>query len=143
MDYKVRPSAVLESFFRTTNVKHSFTGSAGQAIISKTAAYLITDSRYWLQAEQELDENWILIRVGMPSGPRNWVDWISVSAFFSTLRTFVIKPPWFGFPHRTVYMSRESVLMRVWSPMRPLHSSTPYSKQRSPSLFIRHKTWST
>ncbi|KAI0256241.1 peptidase M24, structural domain-containing protein [Lactifluus subvellereus] len=55
----------------------SFTGSAGQAVISKTAAYLIVDSRYWLQAEQELDENWVLIRVGMPSGPRNWVDWIS------------------------------------------------------------------
>jgi Xaa-Pro aminopeptidase len=26
--------------------------------VSKTTAYLITDSRYWLQAEKELDENW-------------------------------------------------------------------------------------
>ncbi|KAI0305476.1 Creatinase/aminopeptidase [Multifurca ochricompacta] len=55
----------------------NFTGSAGQAIISKSAAYLVTDSRYWLQAEKELDENWVLIRSGMPSGPRNWVDWIT------------------------------------------------------------------
>jgi Xaa-Pro aminopeptidase len=67
------------STYYRTNTKHSFTGSAGQAIISKTAAYLITDSRYWHQAEQELDESWTLIRVGMPSGHRNWIDWISVS----------------------------------------------------------------
>jgi Xaa-Pro aminopeptidase len=46
--------------------------------VSRTAAYLITDSRYWLQAEKELDENWHLIRIGMELGPRNWVDWISV-----------------------------------------------------------------
>lgn len=51
--------------------------------MSKTAAYLITDSRYWLQAEQELDSNWVLIRAGMQSGPRNWVDWIAVSAYSS------------------------------------------------------------
>jgi Creatinase/Prolidase N-terminal domain len=77
MDNKVGWSPILDHY--RTNTKHSFTGSAGQAIISKTAAYLITDSRYWHQAEQELDENWTLIRVGMPSGPQNWVDWISVS----------------------------------------------------------------
>ena len=63
----------------TYNFEHSFTGSAGQAIISKTAAYLITDSRYWLQAEKELDENWVMIRAGAPHGPRHWVDWITVS----------------------------------------------------------------
>lgn len=33
----------------------NFTGSAGQAIVSKTSAYLITDSRYWLQAREQLD----------------------------------------------------------------------------------------
>ncbi|KAI0283706.1 Creatinase aminopeptidase [Russula aff. rugulosa BPL654] len=55
----------------------NFTGSAGQAIVSKTTAYLLTDSRYWLQAEKELDENWRLIRLGMELGPRNWVEWIS------------------------------------------------------------------
>ncbi|KAN0103771.1 Creatinase aminopeptidase [Russula decolorans] len=54
----------------------NFTGSAGLAIVSKTAAYLITDSRYWLQAEKDLDKNWYLIRTGMDRGARNWVDWI-------------------------------------------------------------------
>ncbi|KAH8993233.1 Creatinase aminopeptidase [Lactarius hatsudake] len=63
----------------------NFSGSAGQAIISKTAAYLVTDSRYWLQAEKELDENWVLIRAGAPGGPRNWVDWITDRANESKL----------------------------------------------------------
>ena len=58
--------------------------------MSKTAAYLLTDSRYWLQAEKELDENWHLIRIGTELGPRNWVDWITVSAPFSILWTFAI-----------------------------------------------------
>ena len=50
-----------------------FTGSAGQAIITKNNAYLTTDSRYWLQAEAELDKNWHLIRV--PFG--KYTDWQS------------------------------------------------------------------
>jgi len=53
-----------------------FTGSAGQAIISKTAAYLVTDSRYWLQAQDEIDENWHLIPAGAFDGPKDWIDWL-------------------------------------------------------------------
>jgi Xaa-Pro aminopeptidase len=83
-----------------TTANHSFTGSAGQAIISKTAAYLVTDSRYWLQAEQEIDDCWVLIRAGMPSGPRNWIDWLTVSVPSSTLRTFVTRPPYFSYQDR-------------------------------------------
>jgi Xaa-Pro aminopeptidase len=53
-----------------------FTGSAGQAIVSKTAAYLVTDSRYWIQAEDELDPNWHLIAAGAVDGPKDWIDWL-------------------------------------------------------------------
>ncbi|TFK53753.1 Creatinase/aminopeptidase [Heliocybe sulcata] len=53
-----------------------FTGSAGQAIVSKTQAYLLTDSRYWLQAQKELDENWHLITAGAPEAPRDWIEWL-------------------------------------------------------------------
>jgi Xaa-Pro aminopeptidase len=104
------------SYHYRTNTKHSFTGSAGQAIISKTAAYLITDSRYWHQAEKELDENWTLIRVGMSSGPQNWVDWISVSVSSSNLKTFVIKLPCFcSSLQGHVYESRVGVDLRTVS----------------------------
>jgi Xaa-Pro aminopeptidase len=55
-----------------------FNGSAGQAIISSSNAYLVTDSRYWLQAQDQLDSNWILIQTGTHDGPKDWVDWIVV-----------------------------------------------------------------
>jgi Xaa-Pro aminopeptidase len=53
-----------------------FTGSAGQAIVSKTAAYLVTDSRYWLQAREELDSNWYLIQAGAVDAPKDWIEWL-------------------------------------------------------------------
>jgi Xaa-Pro aminopeptidase len=86
----VTPQPLTHSNIRPYYSKSSFTGSAGLAIVSKTTAYLITDSRYWLQAEKELDENWRLIRSGIEDGPRNWVDWIAVRAPFSILWTFAI-----------------------------------------------------
>ncbi|KDQ55672.1 hypothetical protein JAAARDRAFT_133670 [Jaapia argillacea MUCL 33604] len=53
-----------------------FTGSAGEAIVSKTQAYLVTDSRYWLQAKDELDANWHLIPAGAPDAPKSWIEWL-------------------------------------------------------------------
>ncbi|KAF8134371.1 hypothetical protein EV363DRAFT_1161085, partial [Boletus edulis] len=53
-----------------------FAGSAGQAIVSKTAAYLVTDSRYWLQAREELDSNWYLIPAGAVDRPKDWIDFL-------------------------------------------------------------------
>ncbi|KAF8143373.1 peptidase M24, structural domain-containing protein [Mycena galopus ATCC 62051] len=53
-----------------------FSGSSGQAVISMDAAYLITDSRYWLQAEEQLDGNWHVIRAGGINGPSDWIAWL-------------------------------------------------------------------
>jgi Xaa-Pro aminopeptidase len=39
-------------------------GSAGTAVITKDAAAVWTDGRYFLQAENELDCNWILMKQG-------------------------------------------------------------------------------
>ncbi|KAI0062687.1 Creatinase/aminopeptidase [Artomyces pyxidatus] len=46
-----------------------FNGSAGTAIVTKDKAYLFTDGRYFLQAEQQLDQNWTLMRQGMTNVP--------------------------------------------------------------------------
>lgn len=43
-----------------------FDGSAGTAIITETEARLWTDGRYYLQASQQLDSNWILMKDGLP-----------------------------------------------------------------------------
>ncbi|KAK2464776.1 hypothetical protein APHAL10511_003194 [Amanita phalloides] len=53
-----------------------FTGSAGEAIVSKTSAYLVTDARYWQQAEREVDLSlWQVIRASS-DGPKDWVEWL-------------------------------------------------------------------
>uniref|UniRef100_A0A8C1XF40 X-prolyl aminopeptidase (aminopeptidase P) 2, membrane-bound n=1 Tax=Cyprinus carpio TaxID=7962 RepID=A0A8C1XF40_CYPCA len=41
-----------------------FTGSAGTAVITQNKAVLWTDSRYWIQAERQIDCNWELERDG-------------------------------------------------------------------------------
>ncbi|KAK2957655.1 putative Xaa-Pro aminopeptidase 1 [Blattamonas nauphoetae] len=39
-----------------------FTGSAGTAIVTKENAFLATDSRYFVQAEKELNSEWTLVK---------------------------------------------------------------------------------
>ncbi|ODV95410.1 hypothetical protein PACTADRAFT_50134 [Pachysolen tannophilus NRRL Y-2460] len=61
-----------------------FTGSAGIAIVTVTSsstsstiegeAALSTDGRYYLQAEQQLDDNWTLLKQTVPSVP-SWQSW--------------------------------------------------------------------
>lgn len=53
-----------------------FSGSAGFAIVTTTAAALWTDGRYFLQAEQQLDQSqWTLMRTGIAGTPtkEEWV----------------------------------------------------------------------
>ncbi|KAJ7034541.1 peptidase M24, structural domain-containing protein [Mycena alexandri] len=53
-----------------------FNGSAGCAVITPTEAFLFTDGRYFLQAEQQLDENWTLMKQGLPDVP-TWQEFLS------------------------------------------------------------------
>ena len=46
-----------------------FTGSAGVAVVTLEHAALWTDGRYFLQAEQELDSNWQLMKSGLTGVP--------------------------------------------------------------------------
>lgn len=41
-----------------------FTGSSGDAVVTLTRAVVWTDSRYYLQAESQLDCNWELVKTG-------------------------------------------------------------------------------
>lgn len=53
-----------------------FQGSTGTAVITLDAAALWVDSRYFTQAEEELDcKNWFLMRDGSPGVPSivNWI----------------------------------------------------------------------
>ncbi|KAF9212237.1 hypothetical protein BGZ59_007050 [Podila verticillata] len=52
-----------------------FTGSAGLAIVSLESAALFTDGRYFLQASQQLDSNWTLMKSGLPDVP-TWQEYL-------------------------------------------------------------------
>ncbi|KAI9289036.1 peptidase M24, structural domain-containing protein [Umbelopsis sp. AD052] len=52
-----------------------FTGSAGCAVVSEKEAALFTDGRYFLQASQQLDENWTLMKQGLPKVP-TWQEYL-------------------------------------------------------------------
>lgn len=41
-----------------------FDGSAGTAVITQTEALMYTDGRYYLQASEQLDKNWTLMKKG-------------------------------------------------------------------------------
>jgi Xaa-Pro aminopeptidase len=51
-----------------------FSGSAGTAVVTSTAAALSTDGRYFNQAEKQLDRNWTLLKQGMQDVP-TWQEW--------------------------------------------------------------------
>jgi len=53
-----------------------FTGSVGEAIVTRNNAYLVLDARYWDQAATEIDDNWTLVRAGAAGEPRDWVEWL-------------------------------------------------------------------
>ncbi|KAI7738673.1 hypothetical protein M8C21_000323 [Ambrosia artemisiifolia] len=50
-----------------------FTGSAGLALITKNEALLWTDGRYFLQAEQQLSDEWRLMRMGEDPSVELWI----------------------------------------------------------------------
>lgn len=64
-----------------------FRGSAGTAVVSLSSAALWTDSRYFTEAEEELDcRNWLLMKSGEPNVPSliDWfVDQANTSSFVS------------------------------------------------------------
>ncbi|KAI6131463.1 peptidase M24, structural domain-containing protein [Pisolithus croceorrhizus] len=53
-----------------------FNGSAGCAVVTLKDAFLFTDGRYFLQAEQQLDKNWTLMKQGLPDVP-TWQEFLS------------------------------------------------------------------
>ncbi|KAF8176460.1 Creatinase/Prolidase N-terminal domain-containing protein [Pholiota molesta] len=52
-----------------------FNGSAGCAVITLDNAYLFTDGRYFLQAGKQLDQNWKLMKQGLPDVP-TWQEFL-------------------------------------------------------------------
>uniref|UniRef100_A0AAX7SVB5 Creatinase N-terminal domain-containing protein n=1 Tax=Astatotilapia calliptera TaxID=8154 RepID=A0AAX7SVB5_ASTCA len=52
-----------------------FDGSAGTAIVTEQHAAMWTDGRYFLQANQQMDNNWTLMKMGLKETPSQ-EDWL-------------------------------------------------------------------
>lgn len=46
-----------------------FTGSDGTAVVTQDKALMWTDGRYYLQSSQQMDQNWTLMKEGLPETP--------------------------------------------------------------------------
>jgi len=68
---------VCEKFLRRGYVS-GFTGSAGTAVVLMEKALLWTDGRYFLQAVEQMDENWTLMKAYMPGTPTE-EEWLSAN----------------------------------------------------------------
>ncbi|KAI5824054.1 Creatinase/aminopeptidase [Schizophyllum commune Tattone D] len=103
-----------------------FTGSAGQAIISRNNAYLVTDSRYWLQARDQVDSNWTIIEAGKPGQPKDWIDFLSSR----------VKDAKIGIDARMISHEKATLLN---SKIHPLGSKLAYPPQNLVDLIWRDK----
>lgn len=66
----------IPDFWQRRKYISGFKGSAGDVVITRSKAGLWTDSRYFLQAEHELDKrNYQLFKMGMPEVPgiKEWI----------------------------------------------------------------------
>ncbi len=69
-------SEYVPEFWQRRKFISGFTGSAGDVVITQKKAGLWTDSRYFLQAEQELDGKvFTLFKMGLPDVP-SFDDWL-------------------------------------------------------------------
>ncbi|MCK4336604.1 MAG: aminopeptidase P family N-terminal domain-containing protein, partial [Candidatus Aminicenantes bacterium] len=60
----------VPEFWQRRKFISDFTGSAGEVVVTNTKAGLWTDSRYFIQAEQQLDAQvFTLFKAGLPDVP--------------------------------------------------------------------------
>ncbi|OZJ03546.1 hypothetical protein BZG36_04169 [Bifiguratus adelaidae] len=84
-----------------------FTGSAGSAVVSMTEAALFTDGRYFLQASQQLDQNWLLMKQAEASGLKKTL------------------------PQGSSLVPVENLVDQVWGSKRPARPTNPVTIQET------------
>lgn len=113
----------------------AFTGSSGTAVVTTDKAALWTDGRYFLQAEKQLNSNWILMRAGNPGVPTTseWLNEIlppggrvGIDPFLFTsdaaeeLKHVISKKN-----HELVYLYNSNLVDEIWKESRPQPPNKP------------------
>ncbi|XP_077977118.1 xaa-Pro aminopeptidase 1-like [Glandiceps talaboti] len=121
-----------------------FDGSAGMAIVTDEYTALWTDSRYYLQAERQLDCNWILMKSsdhGTPD-PWEWLEYVlhtdSDVAFDPTLMSMT----YYDYYEKTFYHSVKDIRMYAYDDnlIDNIWTERPNCPDAEP-LFILDPVW--
>ncbi|KAJ4832200.1 Aminopeptidase P2 [Turnera subulata] len=119
---------IAECYMRRAYIS-GFTGSAGTAVITKEKAALWTDGRYFLQAEKQLNYNWVLMRAGNPGVPTTseWLNdvlppgaKVGIDPFlFSFDAAEELKQAIAAKNHKLVYLYSLNLVDEIWKETRP------------------------
>ncbi|KAM8752723.1 xaa-Pro aminopeptidase 2 isoform 3-T3 [Rhynchonycteris naso] len=109
-----------------------FTGSSGTAVVTIGKAGLWTDSRYWIQAEQEMDCNWELHKEVGTAPIVNWLlteipagGRVGFDPLLFSIRTWESYDMAFQGSHRELMSITANLVDLVWGSERPLVPSQP------------------
>ncbi|KAH9301834.1 hypothetical protein KI387_013417, partial [Taxus chinensis] len=125
---------IAECFMRLAFIS-GFTGSAGTAAVTKDKASLWTDGRYFLQAENQLGPDWMLMRAGTVGVPTisEWLtdvlspgSKIGIDPFlFSSDAAEELKQTLSRKDHKLVYVYDGNLVDEIWKEARPKSPSAP------------------
>ncbi|NWS44923.1 XPP2 aminopeptidase, partial [Probosciger aterrimus] len=103
-----------------------FTGSAGTGVVTQEKAALWTDSRYWTQAERQLDCNWELQRTTWIESIGTWIldvvpvgGNISLDPFLFSIDTWNSYRQALQGSGRTLLPIETNLVDQVWGDQRP------------------------
>ncbi|XP_061092529.1 xaa-Pro aminopeptidase 2 isoform X2 [Conger conger] len=121
-----------------------FSGSAGTAVVTQTQALLWTDSRYWIQAEREMDCNWELVRDSSISSITNWLitnipegEEIGFDPFLFSIETFKAYDVSLAPGNRILKSLPDNLVDKVWTDRDPV---PPDNIFRLPDSMVE-RTW--
>uniref|UniRef100_A0A8C5U0E6 Xaa-Pro aminopeptidase 2 n=1 Tax=Malurus cyaneus samueli TaxID=2593467 RepID=A0A8C5U0E6_9PASS len=108
-----------------------FTGSSGTVVVTQDKAALWTDSRYWTQAERELDCNWELQRTTSIESIGMWIlkavpvgGNVSLDPFLFSIGTWNSYSRALHGSGRTLLPLEINLVDQAWGDQRPLPSSS-------------------
>ncbi|NWV75748.1 XPP2 aminopeptidase, partial [Dasyornis broadbenti] len=108
-----------------------FTGSAGTAVVTQDKAVLWTDSRYWTQAERELDCNWELQRTTSIESIGMWIlkavpvgGNVGLDPFLFSIDTWNSYSRALHGSGRTLFPLETNLVDQAWGGQRPPPSSS-------------------
>ncbi|XP_075291801.1 xaa-Pro aminopeptidase 2 [Opisthocomus hoazin] len=103
-----------------------FTGSAGTGVVTQDKAALWTDSRYWTQAERQLDCNWELQRTTLVESIALWIleevpvgGNVSLDPFLFSVGTWNSYSQALHGSGRTLLPVETNLVDQVWGDQRP------------------------